>query len=325
MGNGLPPLIERAVEAATRAPSAYNTQPWRFLIDGDRIDVVLDRARVLGVADPDAREARLSCGAAVFNLCVSLRANGRRAPVRLLPDRLQPDLLAAITIEGEHEPSAADHALGKAVPRRHTNRRPFFERAVPAHARRELDKAAAASGARLALIEASARYDAIAVLTRRAEHIQATDERFQAETEYWTGRPAGHTDGVPAHAAGPPPDPDGALRLRPFRGGETLPARPYEQQPLLAALLTTAPGPRAEIQAGMALQHVLLTATTLGLAASFLSQPLEVPATCRAVADLFRAEGTVHALLRIGYGHPAAPIPRRPVAEVVTVRDNTRR
>jgi hypothetical protein len=36
-------------------------------------------------------------------------------------------------------------------------------------------------------------------------------------------------------------------------------------------------GVLADLQAGQALQQVLLTATTLGLSASFLSQPIEVP------------------------------------------------
>ncbi|MCX2951414.1 nitroreductase family protein [Lentzea sp. NEAU-D7] len=34
--------------------------------------------------------------------------------------------------------------------------------------------------------------------------------------------------------------------------------------------------PLGELQAGQAMQRVLLTATTLGLSASFLSQPVEV-------------------------------------------------
>jgi hypothetical protein len=45
----------RCVEAATLAPSLHNSQPWRFRIDGDTIEVYADRKRRLEVLDPDAR------------------------------------------------------------------------------------------------------------------------------------------------------------------------------------------------------------------------------------------------------------------------------
>lgn len=57
-------VVDRALRAATRAPSVHNTQPWRFLVAPARIELHPDRQRVLSMADPDAREVQLSCGAA---------------------------------------------------------------------------------------------------------------------------------------------------------------------------------------------------------------------------------------------------------------------
>ena len=64
---GLPPEAVTAVlEAAGRAPSVHNTQPWAFRVAPDVIELHSDPARRLPVADPDDRELRLACGAALF-------------------------------------------------------------------------------------------------------------------------------------------------------------------------------------------------------------------------------------------------------------------
>lgn len=62
---------------------------------------------------------------------------------------------------------------------------------------------------------------------------------------------------------------------------------------------------------------MLLNATSLGLSASFLSQPIEVPPVR---TKLRRALGTTldpQVILRIGFGSPVPPTPRRPVAELL--------
>lgn len=59
---------DTALAAAIRAPSPHNSQPWRFEVRPGRIDVLLDRSRVLQVVDPHGRKARIACGAALFNI-----------------------------------------------------------------------------------------------------------------------------------------------------------------------------------------------------------------------------------------------------------------
>src|SRR5581483_1336980 len=55
--------LERAAEAARLAPSIHNTQPWAFHVTSEALEMRLDRSRGLCVADPDGREALISCGA----------------------------------------------------------------------------------------------------------------------------------------------------------------------------------------------------------------------------------------------------------------------
>ncbi len=320
MNTFLPLAVDQALAAAVRAPSPQNTQPWRFVVDGPRIEVRLDRDRVLPIADPAGREARLACGAALCNLTLALRVNGVRGRVRIVPDAADRDLLAVVQIDGKVRPSTVDRKLAEAVFRRHTNRRPLSDRAVPVAARALLRSAALGEGGQLEFLDASGRYAQVSALVRRAETEQATDAEFRAEAEKWTGREPDSPDGVPTAAFGPPADMPGVVSLRASHENQSIPPRQFEQDPVLAAVITRDQGSAAEVRAGMIMERVLLTATAEGLATSFLSQPFEARSTRAQLLAAFRGLGQVHTLLRIGYGLPTRMTARRPVAEVTTVR-----
>jgi nucleotide-binding universal stress UspA family protein len=72
-----------------------------------------------------------------------------------------------------------------------------------------------------------------------------------------------------------------------------------------------------DVQAGEALQRVLLTATVEGLAVSFLSQLVEVPDVRDAVERLVGTIRPPAVVLRIGYGWPTTRTLRRPVADLL--------
>lgn len=316
MNSPTPSVIVTALEAAVRAPSPFNTQPWLFEVDDDRITLLLDRSRVLTVADPDAREARLSCGAALANLRIALRAHDRVALVELMPEPGNPDLLATVRVRGRRASISTERKLAEAIPKRHTNRHPFLERPVPLQARSELAAAADVEGARLVFIDASARYDRLVRLIREAERYQDSHGEYQHEMKRWLGGPVDRRDGVPIDAVGPPPVGNRLLALRSFYRPSPLPPRLFEQQPLLIAVVTATKGNRYDLIAGAGMQRALLTACTLGLSASFLSQPFEVPSTRADLSASFRGDGEVHALLRVGYGYPVGVTPRRAVGDV---------
>ncbi len=64
------PLTDRLrflVRYAVLAPSSHNTQPWKFRIADDRIDVFMDQSRWLKVADDDQRELHISIACALEN------------------------------------------------------------------------------------------------------------------------------------------------------------------------------------------------------------------------------------------------------------------
>lgn len=70
--------------------------------------------------------------------------------------------------------------------------------------------------------------------------------------------------------------------------------------------------------AGQALQRVLLVARGLGLQASFLNQPVQVPALRFKLQHPLGRPGVAQVLPRLGYADDQLPAsPRRPLADVV--------
>jgi len=100
------------VAAAGAAPSTHNTQPWRFVVEPDAIHLHLDPSRALPVIDPTGREARISCGAALLNLRLALRALDLEPVVTLLPQRRHATLLATARLT-TLKPATPDERLAR--------------------------------------------------------------------------------------------------------------------------------------------------------------------------------------------------------------------
>jgi nitroreductase len=230
-----------------------------------------------------------------------------------------------VTLERAAAPPAGALALAEAIPRRHTNRRPFADRPVPYGTMEELAAAALLEGAVLMEVDPPLR-DGVLSLTRIAENRMHTDPRYQAELAAWTtAGGVGRRDGVPDQAFGPR-DIDGALPLRDFAFGHGARTATvvFEPDPTLILLYTTGDMPTDWLRAGAAMQRVLLTATQRGLAATPLSQLLEVPTLRSLLADHVNRQ-VIQTVLRIGYPTTSAPAtPRRPLRDIVVVEAEPR-
>ncbi|HTI25663.1 MAG TPA: nitroreductase family protein [Kutzneria sp.] len=318
---GLSPVeVAVVLEAAAMAPSVHNSQPWRFRVLPDRIELHADLSRRLPATDPDGKELRLACGAALTNLRIALEALGIRPLVTLLPASAGSDALAVVRHGGRVTPSDRITDLRRAIPARRTNRKPFREIPVTPNELNELTRAAQAERSWLHPITEPAQRSRLHALVTRAHQTQLANVDFRAELEHWTGHSDEHRDGVPARSAGPEHEPQDHWVLRDYSGGrarERVPGKDFEREPLIAVVCSYYEGVLAELHAGQAMQRVLLTATTLGLSASFIAQPIEVPSCREELRHLLGAGITAQTILRVGHGSPVAPTPRRPVAELL--------
>lgn len=318
--------VTALVVDATAAPSMHNAQPWRFRFfpDSGVFHIRSDLERSMPRADPTTRALHLGCGAALFNLRVAAVHAGWEPVTRLLPDAQDPQLLAAVRLSA---PVTADGDLAvlyPAIHRRHTSRRPFTEEEIPAGIRDELCGCAILEGARL-VFPSAWHVARLLDLVHDAEGRDAQDPAVAEETEGWTriGTDAPDTpaDGIPDYAFGPRRY-DGKAPVRDFAGRSAVEGRQaatFESNPQLA-LLGTVNDRRADwLQAGQAMERVLLQATLDGLSTSLTSHALEYPELRWAVRDPQSTMGFVHMVLRLGYGPPAPATPRRPVHEVLDI------
>lgn len=139
------PTIAAVVRAASRAPSIHNTQPWRWSLHGENLDVRGDRSRQLHVADRDGHSLLVSCGSAVELTEIALRSHGWAACATLLPDPADPNLFARFSLGRCSDPDRkAETQLAAALTRR-SERRPFGPTAVSTDTIERLEQAAASA------------------------------------------------------------------------------------------------------------------------------------------------------------------------------------
>lgn len=315
-------LTARTVEAACAAPSIHNSQPWQFEADGDELILRGVPDRALSVADPHARALYISCGAALLNVRVALRACGLDPQVRLLPHPEYPfDVLAVIRATPGQPATAGERNLFQSIWRRHTDRGPYSARPVPSMVMAGLRKSAAAEDATLRQLD---RGDTAAVLrlAARAGQELARDAGHRGELRRWLN--SGGDDGIPDWALPAPPQ-----RLpSPVRDGDFLavaPAGPaglraraaYERCAQLAVLTTEHDEPEDWLMAGQALQRVLLVATLNMLSASFLFHVIERDDLRDAAERSWPWPENPQMIIRLGYGAGAMPTPRRSADSVM--------
>lgn len=313
-----------AVRYAILAPSSHNTQPWRFVINGNELLVCADRTRSLPNIDPFDRELVISCGAALFNLRVALAYFDVPVEITTFPQSSEPDVVARIKFP-EQGPGLKDLTdFFQSITKRTTNRGPFVEEDVPDAFIERLKLAAEAEGVDARFARTLTERERIAALVAEADRRQFDDIRFRRELASWI-HPSRKNDGMPASSQGFDAlvdftTPIVAMAIRTFDLGNGVAAAHGQLargSPLLVILSTPADNNGAWLTAGMGLERLLLTATELGYSTSYLNQPIELSELRKTLADEWAVDGYPQLLLRVGRGFPVPHSPRRSIADVL--------
>lgn len=315
------PEARDLIRYATLAANSHNSQPWRFKVARNSIDVLPDMTKRLSAVDPDDHHLFASLGCAAENLSIA-------AAMRAWPGTLSFNSIGGgeVNYDGESV-GRAEPALFAAIPKRQSTRGEYTGKPVSAADLAKLAATAAVPGVDLVLITDRPRINQIRDLVVAGNSAQIADAAFMRELKAWlrfNPRDAmAKGDGLFSATSGNPTLPSWLgpkmfdLMFKAKAENEKY-ARQIASSAGIAVFVARGEGPEHWVQAGRACQRFALAATALGLKHAFLNQPVEVAKFRPELAALVGMPGRrPDIVMRFGYG-PSLPFSaRRPVSAVL--------
>ncbi len=318
------------VATAVWAPSVHNTQPWWFGVDGREVTLYADRARQLTVADADGREMLISCGAALFTARLALRSLGWVPQTAILPDPADPLLIARLRWQQRAAPESGEWRIFGQVMQRRTHRGGFDPLPLAADLLRALEAGARRDKAQLRIITGEPDRAFLAATVQTAEQMLRLSSPHVRELADWASPPgSARLDGLPATSY--PARPTRTFPYFPGRDfarghGWGIPPSSAESAAhsagVVCLLTTPGDGPADWVNAGQALQRILLTSAAFGVAAALHSQPFELAWLRQVIRRNVRDGSYPQLLLRLGtVVQTAASVRRQPASVLIAAGD----
>ena len=311
--------LRELIRYATLAANGHNTQPWKFAITEDAIDIHPDQARRLAVVDPNDRELWIGLGCALENLLVAARATGYTAEVTY-PDATDFIRVRLTADAPQHSP------LFDAIPVRQNTRSEYDGQIVPAGDLDQVQAVPLEPGVVLRFVTNPAEKETVQEYVNQGNLSQYADQAFVEELIAWlrfNKREAVTTlDGLYTRCSGNPEVPRWLGQM--FVSGTT----PQQQAETDAKKLRSSPGSvvvaseaddkTAWVRTGQVYERMALQMTALNIKSAFLNQPIEV-ADLRGQFQSAMGLGAAlpQLLLRYGYADAMPRSLRRPIDQVL--------
>jgi nitroreductase len=181
--------IEIIVDAARRAPSGGNVQPWRFEADEKEIRFYVVPERSESAMDVRLRGSYVAVGAALLNARVAAASIKKLGQVQLFPSGPKSDHVATLQLGDGLDASLA--LLQPSVPTRAANRRMGRPTPIDASTVNMFARGVEREGARLRLVTDRDRIDESAKLLAESDRLRflipGVHEQMLAELR-WPGR-----------------------------------------------------------------------------------------------------------------------------------------
>jgi hypothetical protein len=315
----VPTDLKELVRYATLAANGHNTQPWKFAIRGNAIEIHPDTSRELKVVDPRHRELWISLGCALENLLLAARATGYAAEVAY-PDSA--DVIRVNLTSDTPQPSA----LFDAIAERQNTRSQYDGQPIPAS---DLDRILALPsepGVSLHFVTAANELATLVEYVGLGNLSQYADTAFVDELIEWlrfNKKDALATmDGLYSVCSGNPEVPRWLGRM--FVSG----AKPQQQADAdakklrsssAAVVIASETEDKATwVRTGQVYERLALQTTALGIKSAFLNQPIEVSELrSQFQSALGLGASLPQLLMRFGYADALPRSLRRPVDQVL--------
>ena len=116
-------IIKEILESAIYAPSGENTQPWKFRLKDDGIDVFNVPERDISLYNFRQQGLLVAHGALIENIIIASSAMGYKADINTFPDKEDSNHVASITL---NKTEIGDEPLYPYIKKRATNRKPYY-------------------------------------------------------------------------------------------------------------------------------------------------------------------------------------------------------
>lgn len=311
--------IKELVRCATLAANGHNTQPWKFFINENNIQIRPDYSRKLRIVDPNDRALWISLGCALENLMISGRVLGYDVDVAypnaddLIDVRLKKNI-------------AHEDPLHETIEWRQCARSEYNGQSI---SKRDLDTLASMQsepGVTLRFLTNRAELEKTAQYVYDGSIHQYRDKEFIAELITWLRfnkkEALSSFDGLYARCSGNPEVPrwlgqlfvstinpkkqaDGDIKKLRSSGGAVVIVSDTDDKP-------------AWVRSGQVCERLALTMTSMDIRSAFFNQPLEVSGLREEYGEVIGA-GAAHPqlLMRFGYGSPMPYSMRRPTEQVI--------
>jgi len=311
--------MRELVRYATLAANGHNTQPWKFALQENAIEIHPDYARGLAVVDPSDRELWISLGCALENLLVAARAVG------YAPEVIYPDAADFIRIRLTAD-TPQGSPLFDAIPLRQNTRSDYDGQLVKSADLDQVQALPLEPGIALHFVTNPANLETVVEYLNQANLSQYADKVFLDELIHWlrfTKKEAlASLDGLFTRCTGNPEVPRWLGQL--FVAG-TQPqqladadARKLRSSPGAVVVTSQSEDKTAWVRTGQVYERLALQLTALNIKSAFLNQPIEVADVRRQFQSaLGLGNALPQLLLRFGYADPMPRSLRRPIEQVL--------
>ena len=291
---------------AVLAPSSHNTQPWRFQIENNRIDVLADPKRRLLVSDRNDRQLFISLGCAIENILTAAYCYGYGSEVIYFPDNSFDQAIASIELREDQETMAKDaFSLGSLI-NRVTNRGKYKKDLPPENFLEKIQELAD-DRVRVDLLTGDKKNLAAEIAVEAA--IEAmNDPEFRRElSSYVKNNFTRSKTGIPCFGMGIP-DPISLLApfLIKYINLNKLSKKKDEDllknhTPAIIVLSTPTDTKEDWLRAGQVYEKINLEAYKIQLATAMWAAPIQISDFYRELQKVTNTDNRPQALFRLGY------------------------